>query len=89
MGSEEKIPITSTSGSGCPQRGVITQGFGASFLSKPIPLAPFKDSSQKNEAREEPAAFHRFGRGDAWLERPRNVGLREAAGRVPGCILHA
>lgn len=47
MGSEEKIPITSTSGSGCPQRGVITQGFGASFLSKPIPLAPFKDSSQK------------------------------------------
>lgn len=47
MGSEEKILIASTTGSGCPQRGVITQGFRASFLSKPIPLAPFKDSRQK------------------------------------------
>lgn len=43
MGSEEKILITGTSAGGCPQRGAITQGFGASFLSKPIPLAPFKD----------------------------------------------
>lgn len=47
MGSEEKILITGTSASGCPQRGAITQGFGASFLSNPIPLAPFKDLSQK------------------------------------------
>jgi hypothetical protein len=64
MGSEEKILITGTSAGGCPQRGAISQGFGASFLSKPIPLAPFKDSSQKRkrkkEAREEPAAFNRF-----------------------------
>lgn len=54
MGSEEKILITGTSADSCPQRGAITQGFGASFLSKPIPLAPFKDWSQKMKLERSP-----------------------------------
>lgn len=70
MGLVAKIAIACATAGGCPQRGAITQGFRASFLSKPIPLVPFKTRvKKKNEARGEPAAFNRFGRGDVWLER--------------------
>lgn len=69
MGSEAKIIIACAAAGGCPQRGAITQGFRASVLSKPIPLSSLLRLESINEARDEPSAFHRFARGDVWLER--------------------